>query len=254
MNPSLLGVVIVVVPSIALFIVFACLARRNRRLEQLAARDAEGAPTESHETSQAHWVDVAKGGGLPDARFAAVDKISDQDALLDVARNGESGYTISSRVRLRAAGKVRDRSLVQDVYADIVWTDWDELGVSEWEIVTEAFRHLNDPMALAKIAKGDARHFVFVGEYWRSTGDQSATSFTVITKRTDLRTEALHRIDDGKLLADIAHNAQESEVAEQAIRKLSDVELLEALARDATRPEVKVWAKDRLNSLRHARD
>ena len=126
----------------------------------------------------------------------AVHRLTEQPLLLDVAENA-----VEWRVRLEAAKRVTDQTLVQRVYADIVLGGTDS-GFEKPEIRAkrnEAFDRIADQYILANIAKASGNHTFNRGN------------------------SAVSRLTDRAIIADVAQTAIHESVRARAERRLAEL-------------------------------
>ena len=176
----------------------------------------------------------------PNVRSAAVEKLTDQSILAQIARTDSS-----PRVRAVAAGKLTGQELLAKIAkTDPSWrvcfeavqkvTGQTQLAdiartATDSDIRGRAVKRLNDETLLAAIAKTD--------NIWAVRRAASA-------RLADL--ESLVTVTGQTQLADIARTAADQDTRERAVKSLTDQALLAAIAKTAQDPNLRCDALRKL--------
>jgi hypothetical protein len=129
--------------------------------------------------------DIAKNAESSSARNAAIKKLTDQKVLVDVAENDKDVY-----VRMLAAKNLTDQTLAQKVYADIA--------------KSSTTKKQTDPF-VAQLAS-------LMRDYYKKNDKYSDVR--------DVRIVAVERLTEPSILADVAKNAEDSNVRKVASERL----------------------------------
>jgi uncharacterized DUF497 family protein len=165
---------------------------------------------------------------------AAVEKVTDQNLLGEIAKTASNGY-----VRVAVVEKLSDQNLL----AEIART------ASDGDVREAAFKKLSDQNLLAKIAKtasdGDVRSAA-VGKL------RDQTVFSEIAKTDtdgDFRVAAVNELRDPTLLAEMAKTASDGDVRGAAVGKLTDQTLIAEIANTDGDDAVRIAAVKRLDRM-----
>ncbi|MCL2632358.1 MAG: hypothetical protein FWD45_04665 [Coriobacteriia bacterium] len=180
------------------------------------------------------------------ARRAALEKLTDQSLLADVARN-----TYGREVRLAAAKKLTDLELAQEVFADLAKM----IGISDIQLA--AIEQLTDQATLAEVANSISRRDVRISAAEKLSDRYLAQKayadiasnivFTDIASRHaayPLFEQVLERITDQDLLGDVVKNAF-VKFQPMALSRITDQAVLADIARTAFF-NIRIGAVDRL--------
>jgi len=189
-------------------------------------------------TDQALLADIAKnaqdcaksslGCYVCEVRDRAMEKLTEQTFLIDVAKNGKFNLT-----RKEAADKLIDKATAQKVYADIIENEEDNgsrhhdgsgsggpiVDVGIWSGIyarCSAMEALTDQDELVKIAKSPSDKFKYIKVQYKGSGVQTYRNDI----ECDFRLDAVTKLTDQTLLADVAKNAENRDVREAATKKL----------------------------------
>jgi hypothetical protein len=156
-------------------------------------------------TDQNAIADVAKKGKYYLVHWEAVKKLSDPELLVDVAKNGKDGYA-----RIEAVEKLSDPILAQEIYTDVAENDEDE-GARE-----SAADKLTDRSRAQKIYADLVRKqkYVFSSFAWK---------------------QVIEKLTDTELLVDVVKNGRHDKTRIQASRQLIDHHLSEGQLLDVIR-------------------
>lgn len=141
-------------------------------------------------------------------RHAAVDKISNQAVLIELARTDPS-----SDVRRAAARKVTDPS----VLIEIVRTD------DDYDVCRVAIESLSDPMGLAEIAQKNETAKIREAAVKKIADEEVLRKVAASDSKAYVRMAAVEKIDDHSTLALIAENDKDDEVRGIALARLFGV-------------------------------
>jgi hypothetical protein len=175
-----------------------------------------------------------------DVRQDAVKLITDHTLLAEIAQQDDSGY-----VRCEAVRKLTDQALL----AKIAQTD-DDSRVRE-----NAVRWLTDQVQLAEVVKR-GRHLLTRMEAASKLADQELVqSMYAEIARTDddryMSLEAVWKLTDKSVLAELALNSRHPEVRRNAVSQLKDqsalIEVVRSeIEREDTDDQVCAWAAGRI--------
>lgn len=192
-------------------------------------------------TDQALLADIAKnardcaknslGCYVCEVRDRAVGKLTEQTFLIDVAKNGKFNLN-----RKQAADKLTDKATAQKVYADIIENEDDngtrchngsrsggpivDVGIFTGIYARcSAMEALTDQDELVKIAKSPSNKFKYIKVLYSGAGVQTSRNDI----ECDFRLDAVIKLTDLTLLADVAKNAENQDIREAATKKLADI-------------------------------
>lgn len=163
----------------------------------------------------------------------ALLKLTDQATLTNIAKNA------SESARLRAAEKLEDKALAQEVYADLATNQTDIVSLQK------AIQKLTDQSMLNAVANnassisarvmaaGKLSDQVFAQNLLLHLSKDCAYNREVDHDKESIRNWVAEMVADQTLLADIAKNANGSVIRKQAVKKLTDQSILADVAINA---------------------
>ena len=175
-------------------------------------------------------------------RKAAIQKVTDQKVLIDVAKNDEDRF-----VREAAITQLTD----QKVIVDIAKND------KTYSVRKAAIEKLTDKKSLADIAKNDTTYSVRNSAY-KKMGKEDCQQALIDVVRNDknknVRKVAVEKITDQKVLVDIAKNDKAYSVHKAAIEKIIDQKVIVDIAKNDTTYSVRKAAIERLTDQKTLAD
>jgi len=180
---------------------------------------------------------------------AAIKRLTNQDMLVVIAKNGKF-----SNIRRKAAEKLTDQTLAQQVFADMA------INEESYFVRSEAVKKLTDQKILAHVAK----NYVVkrrADDDWRTVleklTDQEllfdvATHAKIGAIRVYAATKLTNQLLAQQIIADISQNDEDYDARRLAISELTDLSILRHLATNRYRAmdrQFNVLAKERLDDL-----
>jgi beta-lactamase regulating signal transducer with metallopeptidase domain len=211
-------------------------------------------------TDQSALINIAKNDDDPDIRKTAVRKMTDQDAIAHIARTDddknvrmEAVIRMTDQNALAYIARTDDESFIRKRIVQKI-TDQDAIAYiartdGDMNVRMEAVIRMTDQDALAYIARTEDEPFIRKRIVQKMT-DQDAIAYIARTDDDeDVRIEAVNRMTDQDALAYIARTDDKVSVRQMAIRKLTDKATLEYIAKNDKDKDVCMAAFSRLGKL-----
>jgi len=206
-------------------------------------------------TDQTVLTDIVKNEKEQMVRYYATLKLTDQALLADIAKNDQDTV-----IRIEAACKLDNRHQMeaQAVFVDVVKNAKDTVGFAVYSRAAAAGQ-LIDPVLLADVAKNDKAKPV----RWAAVKNKKLTDLTLLVdlakndKDADIRIAAAAKLEGEEqhqalaqaVFADLAKNAELWGERLDAVRKLTDQTLLADIAKNDQHDSVRRDAQQRLYKL-----
>jgi len=168
-------------------------------------------------TDQAVLADLAKNDAEYYVRWGAVKKITDQAVLTDVAENDKNCYVL-----LAVAEKLTDQTLAQKVYADLASNYVDDVRLRAAEKLTDQTLAQKVYAYLAKNSADDDVRLKAAGKLTDQTLAQKAYADLAKKAADDVRLEAAGKLTDQTLAQEIYAEVKKSASSSDARREAGE--------------------------------
>ena len=193
-------------------------------------------------SDEAVLAEIATKAAVRAVRVAAVEKITDDKALIEVVENIEK---IDENVTVICA--VLEQITDEDFLIKTALTDIKGLK-NGWRIRQAAVYRITDEPTLKKVATSDEHELVRRPTVERITDEAFLMDIAINDTHAYVRKEAINKITDEAFIIDRAIKENDEEVRITAVRKINDPVVLTDIAKNDSNDHVRKTAVERITN------